>query len=575
MVNIEFVVASHDGITGLYCGVGTVTRATIIALHDISVRLKYFSDINLVISCITGYKNTDSYCFDKEILTEINGYCNKTSGNVLFFDDERPNGEWLYPNKWLKGSENAAFVLSEYWKSKKIDHRILLAYDITVAHLPYLIKEAIQDDVIAIWTPQSTAINQKRVETTRFEFEKEVIQKIIEKNIFVGVASEYAYKHLAQDYHIPDYLFIKNFVGVALNDISYSINEQTILQLLQKYNVPTNKKLIISMGRAVPEKRLDTILRIPENEINGIHRIIIAALYSKKGDIHVENETATKEIRKLANDFSNSITLIENFDRQLAIALLLWKNTKAVVIPSSAEPLGMLGLETRLLSGFYGGEAVLIIADTEGLSDHVINERTGFVFKNDIDSLTKTINTLLYKSNEDIVNIKSLSFEFLLSQYCMHTNMYELMCNLLPHIFNVHRKNNFCDFSFNTKSHILVKPDGYKKNILSEILNEIHNLNLNYKVLGRFKLSEKEVLCWGDFINNLPDKQEILNYLTSNYYIFIELEGLHPISKALSLKTKIRQKYSCGNLYNLVHCPDNLYHTIRERRLFIPLLNNN
>jgi nucleoside diphosphate kinase len=322
------------------------------------------------------------------------------------------------------------------------------------------------------------------------------------------------------------------------------------------------------MGRAVREKCLDTLLRLPSEALREVHIVIIASVYSKNGISEPENISVINELKKL---LPSNATLICDYNRDLALTLMTWKNTKALVVSSSSEPLGMLGLEFRAGSYLSDNGAILIVANTAGLTDQVIHQITGFIYK-DISNLEEILKQVIRANDVQLKEIQKNSFENLIKNFSVEKNLYSLLQAILPDIFTPSGKPLTALKSKIERGHLIIKPDGYKQHIIDSVLSEIKDFDLEFRVLGKFKLNEVQILEWGSFINGLPDKEQIIDYLTNDFLILIETNGIQAIDKSIRIKHIIRRKFNATTFENLIHCPNDFNDVLRERNLFDSLI---
>ena len=118
-----------------------------------------------------------------------------------------------------------------------------------------------------------------------------------------------------------------------------------------------------------------------------------------------------------------------------------------------------------------------------------------------------------------------------------------------------------------TATHLLVKSDGVIDGLLPEVLQACRAEGLQANVLGLVQLTWADIRAWGPFVQHLPDREQVLDYL-SGPGILVEVVGDDALAQAARVKRSVRQRHRNERLRNVLHTPDDEQASVRERQIF-------
>jgi len=162
-------------------------------------------------------------------------------------------------------------------------------------------------------------------------------------------------------------------------------------------DVPIDRPLLFSFGRAEPYKGLDLVIK---NSISIIKRnnyfvLILASPYSMDDPyVSILNQSIKQN--------KNNIKVIFGLDFLTPHYIMQWKNTKILALLSRAEPLGMIPAESR----FYNNKNLtLLTSNVDGFKEQINDGVDGYktdLNDKDITSKLELIAKLDCKKKETI-----------------------------------------------------------------------------------------------------------------------------------------------------------------------------
>ncbi|MEV0156326.1 glycosyltransferase family 4 protein [Micromonospora sp. NPDC050686] len=210
----------------------------------------------------------------------------------------------------------------------------------------------------------------------------------ISTKVRLGSISQYMSNHLISDYGADPDTFVPAENGVDTTDPWYRQRSPAeIAAALTRHDIPVDRDLLVTFGRAVPYKRHDMLLRAAARLRGTAHAVIMS-------------RPALPELPKIAAALGVNATFVTSFDRELMAALLQWRRTKVCSLSAEREPWGLIPMESRLLT--RDGGAVLVVADSGGLAEQVTDGMDGFLHRpNDPVHLAQVIDHILGLSEEE------------------------------------------------------------------------------------------------------------------------------------------------------------------------------
>ncbi|AVK60728.1 glycosyl transferase [Lactobacillus sp. CBA3605] len=181
-------------------------------------------------------------------------------------------------------------------------------------------------------------------------------------------------------------------------------NKQTILPVENPFKNVSTKKLLF-VGRFDEQKGLNFLLENTDFETENIELVIIGESVLKNASINKEN----KNVRFLGWKDNKYIDSYMNF-------------CDAVIIPSKWEGFGLVALEAMK------NKKMVIASDAGGLSEIIINNYSGLIFKsNSVMSLNEALTVFSDMSQESVSQMGNIGLDILKSKY----NYYQLSNRLM------------------------------------------------------------------------------------------------------------------------------------------------
>lgn len=425
MKKTAIIYMAHDGFTSLYTGVGTIARDFLLSFPQVRTNLLgQFPNISLDLFVATikydypclGYSDT----YKQSILEFISQ--NDSIHLVEVLNDSSGELSWGSVGNWQAASISGATLiatLSEYY-----DRIIVIAVDTPFAQVGnYYFKQFHPTNVDVIWLPQSTSkihdlgdtletLHQGQSDTNaRYEWEKQAVTFAnSHPNMRVGYVGEFMKKHLVDDYCAE----ISNLISVT-NGLYFDRLKENILtqlqigQLLQKMNIPLDRPILFSFGRAEPYKGLDLVIKNSYNLVkhHNYFVLILCSPYTSH-DIYVD------EIQLIAREFGDNIKIIAELDFITPHYIMQWHNTKILAVLSRAEPFGLIPIESR----FYRNEhMMLLVSNVGGLPDQVDHELDGFITDLDDNAIRDQLNIISSMTLEERKVVSERGYKRVLGDY--------------------------------------------------------------------------------------------------------------------------------------------------------------
>lgn len=361
----HIIIASYDGISTYYCGIGTTMQDTISSLSDLvgSKRIK--------VSLAFMSADPRGEVFDRDHFRNSIELVKKTGGHLIpLCNGTAGFSEWdmwqSFP-QWEYACASLATALNMILK--KEDDNILMLHD-TPFLLFHKFKQQIFDRKLrCFYMPRSTGLNHKfgneEWRKKRVELEKESFQAIQnDRNASVLAIGINFAKHLLSDYGLSftkkDYLIN----GIYFGRYKKNLSKKFDISVLRKFNIDidSKSKIIFSWGRASIAKGLKELLEAwqeAEKFLPNHYMIIQAPNNSGENDYF-------QILKKYEKNIPRTI-IIDDFNPEIWQTMLRIKNTDIVCIPSIMDPIPHTAIEAKLFS--MGMEYVIIGSNVDGVKD--------------------------------------------------------------------------------------------------------------------------------------------------------------------------------------------------------------
>lgn len=383
----HLIVASYDGISTYYCGIGTTMQDTITALNELTET----ENIKVSLAYIAADPHGDVFNQDRlldsaNLVKKTGGHliplCNGTSG-YSEFDMWQSFPQWEYLCASLATALN--LVLDEQ------DENILMLHD-----TPYLLfhkfkQQIFEKNLKCFYMPRSAGLNHKFGDEMwrqkRVELEKEAFQAI-EKDTdssVLAIGKNFG-QHLTDDYGITfthqDYLIN----GLCFNRYSNFLKKRFTVKDLRVFDINLNPeaKIIFSWGRASVAKGLKEMLEA--------WREISEQLPNHWMVLQAPNNSGENDYFQLLKKYEKEIprtVVLDNFNPEIWQTVLRTRGTDIVCIPSTMDPIPHTAIEAKLFS--LGMNYVIIGSNVDGVKDIFNDEECVWVNPYDKTEFAKSI----------------------------------------------------------------------------------------------------------------------------------------------------------------------------------------
>lgn len=424
-LDLGIIFFTTEGIQHQVGGVAKYIRNFIKYLNDLR---PFFSKKGISITLYAGEpalsRNIPSYSIlefqmMKDVLAESGGQFYKLINNT--------NGtDWIYQlDSWKIMSSSAATialnVAEKHTATLALFGSTCLAMTQVYIHKQLKVFDA---DIRTVYLTHDSAFS---------EFYKEKNEDILSMdylcsqwtsftpNAKVGFVSEYMKQLFTEKYMVKKDAFIPTRSGIIPNEKRYEpLEQKQIINLLTKYNIPLEKKIIFSWGRADGYKRLDLIFAATE------------FLHEDHFAVAITNSNFN-ELHNYVNNSSFNGMLIENYKKfELINALLSWKNTVAICLLSENEPGAMAPMEAMLLCKRGGG---LVITNNGGIyKELIVDEVNGLIVRNKPKELADKIMYLQEITSYKKKKIQENAYKTIIMGYDQRINYIETITEAVPQL---------------------------------------------------------------------------------------------------------------------------------------------
>lgn len=404
MKTVSIVLASYDGIINNYCGVGTSVISFINAFPKIrEILLK--NDVNLVLHLISPALISDSLGYSDDIKMNSTKIA-KESGGDLHLIVNGSNGMIPYGqmHNWQTASVTLASKALEI--AQRYDENLVFCFDTPFAHAPYYIslqkagfgvqniKSIIvfESDVF-IHEPKTPSFERIGWEASALKFAE------YDESVVIANTGEFISNHLIKNYGLNKDRMTDLVQGINPDLERYKhFGEDEVKTYLTKYNIPLDKKLIFSVGRAVEYKGFDLLLDAYSKIKEDAHLVFVASPYKTEASF-------VEELEKMIKDKKIKCTPVFACDFQLPRYISQWKNTKIVAQLSRCEPFGLVPEEVRLWAKNTG--PVILASNKDGFVEQIEDSVDGFLVDlNNTDVIAHKIDSILKLTDSETKKIK-------------------------------------------------------------------------------------------------------------------------------------------------------------------------
>ncbi|PIR63146.1 MAG: hypothetical protein COU64_06135 [Candidatus Pacebacteria bacterium CG10_big_fil_rev_8_21_14_0_10_40_26] len=213
--------------------------------------------------------------------------------------------------------------------------------------------------------------------------------------------------------------------GLDVEDARFSqkMGEHEIEKILDQYGIPKDKKLMLSFGRLEPYKGFDLTIKIGGHlDPKTIITVLIAQPYSQQDPI-------IGEYRQLMEKYNPKGIFISDYDFNLPHVLLRWHRTKILLVPSLAEPFGLIPEEARLYKNPY---LRIVAMNRDGYLEQISDGKDGFLMDlTTVGESSEKINKILSLSNKQANEMADTGFARAIANYNLANNLYQSVSKII------------------------------------------------------------------------------------------------------------------------------------------------
>lgn len=430
---IAIYLFSYDGITSWCCGVGTVTRHFI---HSMPVVAEYLQehDFETIFYAGTPFYDPECSWYRPEMLDQTQEICKSLSGDVLYqLNGTEGDDMYIDLEQWKATSVGAANIVINYFQ--KHDINIVFTNDPPFCGVSsFLFRQLSKfkgNKPIVVWMPHSTGlIHEKNTNEIRYNWEKQAVGDTNNhKECFVGYVNNFMKTHLLNDYQAS----LENLVSLTNGlPLFEELNTPNPQEILEKYGLPSDQDIIFATGRAAKYKGFQYLVKaFAESQKDHTAKLVLLVTTFATS----QTEGSYQEIVRLFEELQVRGQIIHEFLPQEELrAIFRLPNVKSVVVPSLAEPFGMIPLEVRHWCNDNG--PVLICSEVDGLQELIDHGEDGFLV--DVENTSQFAQTITHVVNMSVEEKKDFWLkgkEKLQRKYNLPKNIAECVLDVVSRVY--------------------------------------------------------------------------------------------------------------------------------------------
>lgn len=411
---------SFNGVFNYTNGIGTQTKTLLSGIDsNIDYFQKRFGRIDLHI--ITPEYSTASLGFDIEHIQYARSTTQRLGGGVHTCAYAIDNSDFWSTENWERLCFSAALklntIISDY------DEILTISIDPPFMQAPLVFEKLFgsihkrkMEHLIAMYS--SSYIHDKQnINSKRLSWEYlGVSSSRLHDNIWLADIGNFLTHHYIESYGAPKNKWAPYRSSLILDHEDFDqLSEETILSVLVKYGIPTNKNIILAFGRADWIKGFDILINsLSLLKRDDLHLVLITVPYTLSDPILDSYKLGLAKSKI-------SYSLFTSFIRELPKAVCQYKKTKVVACPSRGEPLSNIPLEVALWAKNNG--PVVICSNVDGFNEQIINNNNGFLFQ-DSDSLDlkQKIEYVLSLDENELNEIKTKAYNKVIKERDFFSN---------------------------------------------------------------------------------------------------------------------------------------------------------
>lgn len=366
----HLIIASYDGISTYYCGIGTTMQDTISSLNELADSEKIKISLAYIVADPKGE------AFNQECLKKSIKLVKKTGGHLIpLCNGAAGFNEWdMWGgfSHWEYACASLATALNIILKDE--DDNVLMLHD-----TPFLLFHKFKQQIFGkklrcFYMPRSSGSNHKlgneKWRLKRVELENKSFQAIQNDPTasILAIGRNFG-QHLSNDYGLSftenDYLIN----GLYFGRYKKILNQKFNISELNKFgiNIDPKFKIIFSWGRASVAKGLKELLETWKGVAESLpdYYMIMQAPNNSGEDDYF------RVLKKYGEEIPRTI-VINDFNLEIWQTVLRIPNTSIVCVPSIMDPIPHTAIEAKLFSADM--DYVIIGSNVDGVKDIYTNE---------------------------------------------------------------------------------------------------------------------------------------------------------------------------------------------------------
>ncbi|MEZ6255986.1 MAG: glycosyltransferase [Patescibacteria group bacterium] len=365
------VITAYDGIDSLYCGVGTYIQ-NILGILDTN-------PLNMDIYIIAPQISIQGQGYNKEVSKNTKEILSRNNIHIYRFNNGTKGlSSYGWIKNWALASKKSAEIIDKL--AKDYDKINVLCTDTPYLHVPFYYQHKTKQTTFFLFFHSDFFMHlEKTTEPPREKLDWEagaIAFATTQKNVYFIDMGAYIKTHLRNVYKIKNSKFktLKHGVDPKNNRYAQIYTQDQIAKRLKEYNIPLNKQLIFTIGRAVQYKGFDELIaamEIVQKSVPNTHLVILAPKY--KHESSYEN-TIKDKAKKACLD----CTLLFDEDIHLPALLAQWHNSYLCTQFAYKEPFGLVPEEVRVWSQQNPNMSILA-SNTAGHIEQITDAKDGFL----------------------------------------------------------------------------------------------------------------------------------------------------------------------------------------------------
>ncbi len=383
----HIVIASYDGISTHYCGVGTTVQDTISTLSDLANTKK--------LKVSLAYISTDprGKVFDQAALEKSMALVNKTGGKLIplcngtagFTDYDM----WQSFPQWEYACASLATALNILLRDD--EKNTVMLHDAPFLPFHKFKRQIFGKKITCYYMPRSSGLNHKFGDSDwrkkRIFLENEAFTAIrSDPNSSVLAIGNNFGRHLTQEYGLTfrSDEYLRN--GLYFRNFERYLNKQFDTSALQKFGIKVdpNSKILFSWGRASIAKGFKELLQAWHRAADQLpeHVMLIQAPNNSGEDDYFK-------LLKSYEKYTPRTIIVDDFNPEIWQTALRTKNTDIVCIPSTMDPNPHTPIEAKLFSS--GMNYAIISSSADGVKDTFVDQECFWVDPYNIEDFSNQI----------------------------------------------------------------------------------------------------------------------------------------------------------------------------------------